>query len=230
MEKGNFKLNSIIKVLLVFLFYFAYNNIANSICNMIGIKYDLSIVLFADCIFMLTIIYIYQFNLKSDFNYLKKNYSWKKLLKTILIWIGAIILFNFIIGIITEIIWPNIVGKDNNTQKIVDLYNISSVYTIFKAMIFAVLAEELLFRESLRDIIHNKWIFVFISSIIFTILNCLYNDLSYKYLWIDIIFIYFLPALFFSFIYIKNESNIILLMLIKFTYNLIPLTLLLLGV
>lgn len=234
MEKGNFKLNNIIKTLLIFLFYFTYNNIINSICNVFGLTYDLSIALYADCVFMLAVIYIYQNNIKNDFKDLKKNYTCKKFLKTIFLWILIILIFNLLLGFITELISPGLGvtndTMDNNYQKIYDLYNISTFYTIFKTMIFGVVAEELLFRESIRDVIHNKYIFIIISALIYTTMNFVYTDFSSNFLLLDITLIYFIPSLFFSTAYIKNNSNIIIYMLIKFTYNLIPLTLLLLGI
>lgn len=234
MEKGNFKLNNIIKTLLIFLFYFTYNNIISSICNVFDLTYDLSITLYADCVLMLAVIYIYQNNIKNDFIDLKKNYTCKRFLKTIFLWILIILIFNLLLGFITELISPGLGvtndTMDNNYQKIYDLYNISTFYTIFKTMIFGVIAEELLFRESVRDVIHNKYIFIIISALIYTTMNFIYTDFSSKFLLLDITLIYFIPSLFFSTAYIKNNSNIVIFMLIKFTYNLIPLTLLLLGI
>lgn len=230
------KINKLLKTILMFAFYFAYTNIASLICQILGVSYDLTITLYADSIFMLIIVFVYQNNIKKDLKDLKKNNSWKKLLKTIFIWVIIIFVFMMISGVITELFFPGL-GKsndilDNNTQKIVDLYNISSFYTIFKTMIFGVIAEELLFKESVRNVINNKWLFIFISAIIYTIMNFIYTDLSsfsLKFLLIYIVLINFIPFLLFSTAYIKNNSNIVILMLIKFVYNLIPLTILILG-
>lgn len=226
------KTNDLLKTILIFFFYFVYMNLASLICQILGVSYDLTIALYADCIFMLTILFIYQNNIKEDLKYIRKNYSWKKLLKTILIWVVIILVFIAIFGIITELISPSLgITSDKsttNTLKIHDLYNLSYFYMIFKTMIFGVVAEELLFRESVRDVINNKWLFIFVSSIIYTILNIIYCDLSSKFILLDIIS-YFLASLLFSTAYVKNNSNIVILMMIKFAYNLIPLTMLLLG-
>ena len=223
MEKRKFELNKLIKTLLIFLFYFTYTNIANSICNIFGITYDLSIALYADCVFMAVIVYIYQNNIKNEFKDFKNIYNWKKLIKTILMWTGIIFCLIVIISALAG-------DVSENTKKIKDIYNISLFYSIFKTMIFSVIAEELLFRESIRDIIHNKLIFIVISAFIYSIFNIIYTELSFKYFLTNILSIYFFPSLLFSTAYIKNNSNIIILMLIKFTYNLIPLTILLLGI
>lgn len=223
------KINKLLKTILMFAFYFAYTNIASLICQILGVSYDLTITLYADSIFMLIIVFVYQNNIKKDLKDLKKNNSWKKLLKTIFIWVIIIFVFMMTFGSIAELFFPGL-GKsnlDNNTQKIVDLYNISSFYTIFKTMIFGVIAEELLFKESVRNVINNKWLFIFISAIIYTIMNFIYTDLSsfsLKFLLIYIVLINFIPFLLFSTAYIKNNSNIVILMLIKFVYNLIPIT------
>lgn len=227
--------NDLLKTILMFFFYFAYTNITSLICQILGVSYDLTVALYADCIFMLIIVFVYQNNIKKDLKDIKKNYSWKKLIKTIFIWVIIILSFMMLSGIITTLIFPGfgkiIDNADANTQKIVDLYNISSLYTIFKTMIFAVVAEELLFRESIRDIINNKWLFIIISAVIYTIMNFVYTDLTIKNIGILIIYILMslIPALLSSIAYIKNNSNIIIYMLIKLVYNLIPLTILLLG-
>ncbi len=224
--------HDLLKTILIFFFYFAYTNFASLICQILGVSYDLTVALYADCIFMLVIFFAYQDNIKKDLKNMKKNYSWKKLLKTVFIWIIVIIIFNFIFGMLTELIVPGfgktIEASDSNTQKMADLYNISPFYTIFKGMIFSVIAEELLFRESVRDVINNKWLFIIVSALIYTTMNFIYTDLSINNLGLYILS-YLLPALLTSIAYIKNHSNIVILMLIKFIYNLIPLTIVLLG-
>ena len=127
-------------------------------------------------------------------------------------------------GALTDLIAPGL-AIDNNTDA---LWNMSKVYTVFKTLIFSVVAEELLYRESLRDIIDNNVVFVITSVIIYTLMHFIFAGLPESNVLIYIM-IYFIPAILFSLAYIKNKSNIIILMLIKFTYNLIPLAILLLG-
>lgn len=227
--------HDLLKTILIFFFYFAYTNLASLICQIFGVSYDITVALYADCIFMLVIVFAYQDNIKKDLKDLKKNYSWKKLIKTIILWVIIIFVFMMLSGVITEIIYPGL-GKtidtsDSNTQKMADLYNISPFYTIFKGMLFSVIAEELLFRESIRDIVNNKLLFIITSAIIYTIMNFVYTDLTIKNSGILVIYvlIYLLPGILFSTAYIKNNSNIVIDMLIKLVYNFLPLTIALLG-
>ncbi len=229
MEKGSFKLNNITKTLAVFLLYFTYTNITMYICNTFGIKYDLSIALYVDCVFMFILVYIYQNNIKADIKNLKENYSLKKILKTIIFTVLIIFFAYLLFTLIVTVFFPNVqTSSDDNTEKIRDLYNISVFYTIFKTLIFGVVAEELLFREAVRDIIKRKWLFIIISVLIYTTINFIYTDFTTKTLLFDIIFKLYWGFMF-SITYIKNNSNIVILILIKFVYNLIPLTILLLG-
>ncbi|NLA33990.1 MAG: CPBP family intramembrane metalloprotease [Tenericutes bacterium] len=224
--------NNLLKIMLLFIFYFIYMNIANFICQQLGKSFDLTVVLFADCIFMLIILFIYQNNIKEDLKEIKQNYSWKRVLSTILLWCVIIFTFLILANLITKLI-SSILGiaSIDNAEKVVktqDLYKISNFYTIFKTMIFGVIAEELLFRESIREIVKNKCLFILVSSVVYTIVNVIYTDLNIKFLLLNIIS-FFLPSLLLSTVYIKNNSNIVILMLIKFVYNLIPLTILILG-
>jgi len=93
-------------------------------------------------------------------------------------------------------------------------------------MCFSIVAEELLFRESLSKCVDNNILFVLISAIVYTAMNFVFTTESIDFIQL---LAYFLPALVFSTIYIKTERNIIIVMLVKFVYNLIPFTILLLG-
>lgn len=208
----------LIKTVSVFFIYFLYSYILN-------LLFDGSITasFIADLLFMFGIIFAYKDNLKDDIKKLKSKYNIKKIIKTIFLWIVVIIFFNFFMGIITDLIFPG-AQLDENSLSIRKLFSVSVFYTIFKTMIFGVIAEELLYRESVYDIVKNKWFFIIISSFVYTILNFAFTELNDQNLLLSIL-TYFLPALIFSTAYYKNNCNIIILMLIKFTYQLIPLTL-----
>lgn len=223
------KNKDIIKTLLVFLCYFIYSSLVNNILSFFGITNTTIISFVADVIFLIGIVITYKDNLKKDLKDLKKNYKISKIIKTVLLWVGVIFVFNIVMGILTEIIFPNAASvQDGNTQMVFELGNIKLGYTLFKTMFFAIVAEELLFRESLSKIIKNSWLFIFITSIIYAFVNIAYSLETSNLLAFDF-FTFFLPALIFSYAYVKNNRNIFILMLIKFTYQLIPLTILLLG-
>ena len=115
---------------------------------------------------------------------------------------------------------------DSNTGAMLDLLKQSPVYAFFKVLIFAPVAEEILFRESISSCVKNDVLFIFLSAIIYTGMNFVFSTDALTFL--DLL-IYFLPAVLFSFLYVKNDRNIIVIMIIKFIMNLIPFAVLLLG-
>lgn len=221
------KQNKVIKMLITFICYLAYFRLTSMICNVVGLKNDIIISFIADFIFLFGIVFAYKNNLKSDFKKLKTNYKISRIIKVILIGAVIIFAFNALMGALTDAIFPAIGAiQDTNTKSLFSESSNSIIFVLFKTMIFAVIAEELLFRETLSDVIDNKFLFIIVSSVVYATLNIIF-DVS-KYVFVDFI-TYFLPALIFSTIYVKNDRNIIILMLIKFTYQIIPLTILLLG-
>ena len=168
MKKINTKIKKqerLIKTIVAFLCYFVYSQVFSSLFGS-----SIIINFIADIIFLIGIVLAYKDNLSEDYKDLKKNYNIKKIIKIIVFWVIIIFVFNIIMGALTEALIPNM-DLDNNTQAINSLFQVSSLYTIFKTMIFAIVAEELLFRESVHDIIKNKWMFIIISSIIYTIIT-----------------------------------------------------------
>ena len=226
MRKVNKKVKSqdrIIKTIIVVLCYFLYSQAFESL---FGNSYATKFI--ADVIFMVGIFLAYKDNIKEDVSDIKKNYKKGKIIKTIIIWFFIIFFFNILMGALTDAIIPN-ASNDDNTNAIYALYNVSPIYAIFKCLVFGVVAEELLFRESIHDVIKSKWAFIFASAIIYTLVNFAYTDFSDKIIIVSMLS-YFLPALIFSYAYYKNNSNIIILMLIKLTYNLlIPFMLMITG-
>lgn len=224
---NTFESMKLIKTLLVFISYLLYSNVISVVFSTFKITNTTMISFLADLIFLVCIIFVYRDNLKNDFENLKKDYKISNIIKTVIIWVVIIFVFNILMGAITEMIYPNM-AADDNTNAITSLLDASTFYTIFKTMIFAVVAEELLYRESISDLVKNKYIFIIISSIIYTIMNFIFVGFESDIIVMDILS-YFLPALLFSTAYVKNNNNIIILMLIKFFYNLIPLIILLSG-
>ena len=217
---NTFESMKLIKTLLVFISYLLYSNVISVVFSTFKITNTTMISFLADLIFLVCIIFVYRDNLKNDFENLKKDYKISNIIKTVIIWVVIIFVFNILMGAITEMIYPNM-ATDDNTNAMSTLFKTSMSYSLFKTMIFAVVAEELLYRESISDVVKNKYIFIVISSIVYTIMNFIFVGFESDIIVMDILS-YFLPALLFSTAYVKNNNNIIILMLIKFTYNLIP--------
>lgn len=217
---NTFESVKLIKTLLVFISYLLYSNVISVVLSTFKITNATMLSFLADLIFLICIVFAYKDNLKKDFENLKKDYKISSIIKTIIIWVVIIFVFNILMGAITEMIYPNM-ATDDNTNAMSTLFKTSMSYSLFKTMIFAVVAEELLYRESISDVVKNKYIFIVISSIVYTIMNFIFVGFESDIIVMDILS-YFLPALLFSTAYVKNNNNIIILMLIKFTYNLIP--------
>ena len=217
---NTFESVKLIKTLLVFISYLLYSNVISVVLSTLKITNATMLSFLADLIFLICIVFAYRDNLKKDFENLKKDYKISSIIKTIIIWVVIIFVFNILMGAITEMIYPNM-ATDDNTNAMSTLFKTSMSYSLFKTMIFAVVAEELLYRESISDVVKNKYIFIVISSIVYTIMNFIFVGFESDIIVMDILS-YFLPALLFSTAYVKNNNNIIILMLIKFTYNLIP--------
>lgn len=214
------------KLVLAFFIYFLYTMYASTIFSFLGIKDTILTSFIGDILFSIFLIYMYRKNLKSDWKKLKKI-SIKKRIFTILKWTLLLFVFMIFCGFITDLIIPNH-ASDANTSAVYSLYSISTWYTIFKTMIFGTLIEEILYRESVRDNVKNRFVFVIVSALIYTFMNTIFVGFTEGFA-ISSLLIYFLPAIFCSIAYLKNNDNILILSLIKFTYNLIPLTILLLG-
>lgn len=225
----NIKLsNKLIKTLLIFLGYIFYTNIFGSIFSIVGLENTVESIFASDILFLFIIVYVYKDNLSIDFKTFKEKYVFKRKVCEIVKYSVAIFVATAIYGIVVSFFVPNYAGSDNSTA-IISLFEISTIYTLFKILIFATVAEELVFKESLSSVVNNKFAFVIISSLIYATMNIIYSDLSNQYLIINLIS-YFLASLVLAIAYVKNDNNIFLVILIKFCYNLIPTLLLIFGV
>ena len=216
----------LLKTTSLYLVYFLYTYFGSFIASLFsGIDSQL-IMLLLDIIFLVVIVLVYKQVLKKDMQILKKEYSVKKVLKIVAIGFFSIVLLNIVIAALGTHLFEN-ASMDQNTESIQNLASLSMLYTVFKTMIFGVVAEELLFRESLSELIDNNVVFILVSAIIYTIMNFVFTSEAFS---ISQILAYFLPGLLFGTIYVKNKRNILFVMFTKFAYNIIPLVILISGV
>ncbi len=221
----------LLKAVSIYLIYFLYTYYASYFVELFP-SVNSSLIMFAlDMIFMIIITSFYWTNIKTDIQKMKEKQSWKKIFKLVVLGVLGLLVLNIVMGAISSLFFPDSASyADSNTQAIQGLANLSMIYTVFKTMIFSVIAEELLFRKTLSDYIDNNIIFVLVTALIYTVMNFIFTvQESSSYFLVEFA-IYFLPALLLSYIYVKNDRNVILIMLIKLIYNLIPLTILLLGI
>lgn len=217
--------SKLIKTLLIFVGYVFFTSILGILLNFIGINNNITTMFISDLLFTLIVLEVYKKDLQIEFEEYKKR---KSKLKNILI--GVLILFgvNMLLSLVLKMMNPQLSNLDNNSESIVQLFELSTIYTFFKTLLYAPVIEELIFKKSIRDIINNDVAFILISSSIYTIMNFIYTSSISEYMWFDIIQ-YFTFSTILSIIYIKNK-NIIPVMIIKFIYNLIPTILLILKV
>lgn len=222
-DKKNYYL---IKTIIIFVCYVFYANIINRIFSLIGINNSVNSMFTGDLIFFIVMIFIYKDKLKENFANFKNEYSTKNKIVLIIKWILILFGINMLIVLLKKILGLNINNVlDENSMAVLQLFDISFVYSLFKTLIFAPIAEELLFKQSIRDVVKNDIAFVLISSSIYTAMNFMYA--STGILFLELIK-YFMFSLILSLVYIKNNDNIIIIMFIKFFYNLFP-TLLLIA-
>lgn len=224
MEKNK----AFIKTVFIFVLYLTYNILISNFFNLLGITNNTLIEFIADVLFLIVILFFYnksilvsikEFNIKSKI---------KNKILSIMKFVVLIILINILYGKVIDIFFNNINTKDANTLALYAFADISFIYTIFKTLIFAPVAEELLFKKSIRDIIDNNILFFIVSGCLYAFMNIIYTDLSFVSI-ITFIRCFILSSIL-SYVYIKNDDNIFYVMLVKFFYNLIPLALLMLGV
>ena len=211
-----------LKTILVFLVYFIYVNCFTSLLGN-----NVSTIFVADLLFLVMMVILYKDSIIKSFEALKK----KKIGKEIGISIGyafGLLICYMVVGMILMEVFPEMESFDGNTTAIYSIYSLDTIYTIFKTLIFAAVAEELLFKESIRSIIKPNVLYVIISSVIYAFVNIMYNDLSLTITWLNMI-PYLVFAILLNIIYVKNDNNICLVMMVKFFYNLIPLAVLLSG-
>lgn len=117
-----------------------------------------------DSLLIILLIKIYQKTYKKDkktfFDENTKNHI-KYALKYWLLGLIIMIISNQIIAIFTN-------GELATNEKAVrSLINNYPLYMVFQLIIYAPLTEEIIFRKSIKDIIQNKSLYIFISGLIF---------------------------------------------------------------
>lgn len=212
------KNNTLFKTLIVIILFFTYTFIFNALFTILHIDNPSLTMFISDLIFLVGIIYAYKKTLKQDI----RTFKIKEKAVTIFTGLIAVLLFGFLINELLTLIYPEKLS-DNNFST---LSSLNPLYVIFKVLIFSTIAEELVFHKAIGETMNNKVAFIFISTIIYTIANIVYWDLTLVSSWLNAIN-YFVIYLILSVIYVKCHNNIIPVMIIKLLYNLFPLIILL---
>lgn len=217
-------MKKIIKNILVFLSYFIYDSFFKSILlffninyNNLDTNYKVLISMILNIIYIIILILIYKNELKEEFKLFKEKYK-EYLSKYLIIYLLGILLM-----IISNIILSNITNQSlsGNEIKIRDYINKYPLYMIFSSVLFAPIIEEFIFRKSLKNIFKYKYLFIFISGLIFGILHISnFNNLNeilfsipYIIMGIDFAYIYYKTNNIFTTLTLHSCHNLILLLI-----------------
>lgn len=147
-----------------------------------------------------------------DFNNIKKNHKeyFKKYFKFWLIAVAIMMISNLIINCLLDN------GLSSNEETLREMFKISPIYIFFSSVLYAPFVEELVFRQSIKNIIPNKFLFILVSGLVFGSLHIVsgysgINDLLY-------LIPYCAPG--FAFAYILADSdNIFISICLHFMHN-----------
>lgn len=116
-------------------------------------------------------------------------------------WLGALAIMmfsNLIISLLAS------GGIPQNEEIIRDNFSISPLYVYVSAVLFAPLLEELIFRQGIRNIIPNKWLFILVSGLVFGGLHVVTNVTSAM----DLLYLipYCAPGFAFAYMLAKTDN------------------------
>lgn len=209
--------------IIVLLVYLLYSIVFDSISGVFNMTNKIIVSFIADVTFLAFVLIMYRDKLVQDkLDYEKKNKPSSRLLITIG-WVLIILATNLVGGFAGSLL-ANVNRTDNNLA----LFTLPYIYTFFKTLIFSSIAEELVFKQSLRDVIDNNILFIAVSTIFYATMNIAYTELHGLTLLANMI-PYALFAIVTGILYIKNKDNIYIVMIVKICYNLIPFAIMIIG-
>lgn len=213
----------LIRSIIVIGVYLLYQFIFGSIASMLKETDSIVICFIADVCFLAFILIIYKDKLVGDMNSYHKNVKSSKRILITAGWVLIIFIANIAGGYINSLI-----TDFNKTDNNMALHSLPYIYVFFKTLIFSSIAEELVFKQSIKDVVDNNIIFIIVSTILYSTMNIAYTSATGFALIANII-PYALFAILSGILYIKYKNNIYVVMTIKVFYNLIPFAILLLG-
>ena len=216
---------NVVKCIFLFLLFFTISAIPVLIFRIDINKFsDLDTVIYSlscSLLFLSIIMLCYRKTLIKDFKPYFKNFgrNFENSFKYYLVGVGVMIFSNLIITLLFQ-------GDLSTNETMVRSYiNASPLLMAIDISFYAPLAEELLFRKSVRDVVKNKWLYIFISGFIFGGMHVIGTEGLIGLL-------YLIPycSLGFTFAYIYAKTdNIYSSIMLHFMHNTLTLILLLVG-
>ena len=216
---------NVVKCIFLFILFFTISAIPVLIFRIDISKFnDLDKVIYSlscSLLFLSIIMLCYRKTLVKDFKPYFKNFgkNFENSFKYYLVGVGVMIFSNLIITLLFQ-------GDLSTNETMVRSYiNASPLLMAIDISFYAPLAEELLFRKSVRDVVKNKWLYIFISGFMFGGMHVIGTEGLIGLL-------YLIPycSLGFTFAYIYAKTdNIYSSIMLHFMHNTISLILLLVG-
>ena len=216
---------NVVKCIFLFILFFTISAIPVLIFRIDINKFsDLDTVIYSlscSLLFLSIIMLCYRKTLVKDFKPYFKNFgkNFENSFKYYLVGVGVMIFSNLIITLLFQ-------GDLSTNETTVRSYiNASPLLMAIDISFYAPLAEELLFRKSVRDVVKNKWLYIFISGFIFGGMHVIGTEGLIGLL-------YLIPycSLGFTFAYIYAKTdNIYSSIMLHFMHNTLTLILLLVG-
>lgn len=199
--------------------YFTFSYLELGILNLLHIDYENMNMIFkviyliiCETIELGILIALFYKKLKENLKDLKKNHKkyFDKYFKYWLWILGIMMVSNLFIMLVTNN------TTSGNEQAVRDMLVKSPIYAYFSGVIFAPVAEELIFRRGLRNIFRNDTIFILISGLIFGGLHIItgYSGV------LDLLYLipYCTPGIVFAYILTKTD-NVLIPISIHFMHN-----------
>lgn len=218
-EKLNQYINDFLIALVVILIYLMFPTIQSSVLSLLDINFEslpkvfqTIILIIFSLIEMAILILIYKNSLKKDLKDIKKNHKsyFNEYFKYWLIIIFVMLISNALIFYFFDSV------TSKNEMAFYQLTSNTPIYAYFSGVIFAPLIEELIYRRSLRNMIPNDKLFIFVSGIIFGGLHVL-TGFSGP---VDLLYLigYCTPGVIFAYILTKTD-NVLVSTGIHFMHN-----------
>ena len=214
----NYTKNAFLGILCIII-YFGLSDMQVSFLSLFHINYNemslpfkVTYLIIFEIFLMSLIVLVLNKKISRDFQNMRKYHkeNFKKYFKFWLISVGIMMLSNFIINFFVK------TGISANEETIRETFKISPIYIFFSSVIFAPVVEELVFRQSLKNIIPNKYIFIIVSGIIFGGLHVITSLTSVT----DLLYLIPYCAPGFAFAYILADSdNIFIPISLHFMHN-----------
>ncbi len=166
--------NRLILSVIVIAFYFLWPQLINMLKKMMELDKtgDLIFGLISNLLLIGVLIFIY----RKDF----KEYAikFKKNLKKSIITIILYAFLSVIVVILVNAVVINILHIDQVTANDMSLFESFEAFPLliaFMTIIYYPIVEEIVFEKTLKDVINNKWLFIFVSALFFWYYNIAYT-------------------------------------------------------